>query len=405
LSNIDVLFICNYLGEFEAGYRRVKYFFEYLRSKGLRTRCIGVIHLTSYGIIRPSKECYEVPLSVSSSNLAFLPINFINYVLSFSIIPLILILKPRVVVVSIPDSHILLASYIGSLMVGSRIIVDIRDPQEKLILISYKKGLSKFVAKAYKLINHSLYKRASSITVTTRTLVEWMTKDIGKQVNLIPNGADLRIFKAIDKREARTKLGLNQGSLLIAYIGLLSSRGYYNILPLLMATRKIRRKLGVDVKLVVAGPIYDGVVKRIIDYFKEEVTYMGVLDVKGVITLLSASDIGVIPRVGDAVYDYAIPAKFYEYVATGLPMIVLARKRSELGEVIEKNKLGFLCEPRDHICLEKVIETLALNRGLLDELRKNVLEFKKYVDRRIGAERLLKLIIWLIQDDKFDARG
>jgi len=400
-NNIDILFICNYLGESEAGYRRVKYFLEYLRSRGLRTRCIGVIHLTSYGIVRTSKECYQVPLSVSSSSLAFLPVNFI---LSFSIIPLIFILKPRIMVVSIPDSHLLLASYVGSLLVRSRMIIDIRDPQEKLMLISYKKGLSRFVAKAYKLINYSLYKRASAITGTTRTLVEWMAKDIGKQVYLIPNGADLRVFKAIDKREARTKLGLNQGSLLIAYIGLLSSRGYYNILPLLEAIRKIRRKLGIDVKLVVAGPIYDGVVERIINYFKEEMTYMGVLDMKGVVILLSASDIGVIPRVGDAVYDYAIPVKFYEYIATGLPMIVLARKRSELGEVVEKNKLGILCEPQDHICLEKAIKTLATNKGLIDELRKNVLTFKKHVDRRIGAERLLKLIIGLIQDDKFDAQ-
>ncbi|MCC6053880.1 MAG: glycosyltransferase [Thermosphaera sp.] len=317
---------------------------------------------------------------------------------------MILILKPRIVVVSIPDSHLLLSSYVGNLLVRSRMIIDIRDPQEKLMLISYKKGLSRFVAKAYKLINYSLYKRASAITGTTRTLVEWMAKDIGKQVYLVPNGADLRVFKAIDKREARTKLGLNQGSLLIAYIGLLSSRGYYNILPLLEAIRKIRRKLGIDVKLVVAGPIYDGVVERIINYFKEEMTYMGVLDMKGVVILLSASDIGVIPRVGDAVYDYAIPVKFYEYIATGLPMIVLARKRSELGEVVEKNKLGILCEPQDHICLEKAIKTLATNKDLIDELRKNVLAFKKHVDRRIGAERLLKLIIGLMQDDKLDAQ-
>jgi hypothetical protein len=52
--------------------------------------------------------------------------------------------------------------------------------------------------------------------------------------------------------------------------------------------------------------------------------------------------------------------------------------------------------------LEKAIETLAANRGLIDELRKKVLEFKKHVDRRIGAERLLKLIIELMQDGKFD---
>jgi glycosyltransferase involved in cell wall biosynthesis len=316
---------------------------------------------------------------------------------------LILILKPRIVVVSIPDSHLLLASYIGGLLVRSKIIIDIRDPQEKLMLISYKKGLSSFVAKAYKLINYSLYRRASAITGTTRTLVEWIAKDIGKHVYLIPNGADLYLFKGIDKREAKTKLGFNQGTLLIGYIGFLSSRGYYNIFPVFTAIQKVKRKLGIDVKFIAAGPIYDDGVKRFIHYFKEEFIYLGVLNTSGILTLLSACDVGVIPCVGNPIYDYAIPAKFYEYVAMELPIISIASKRSELADLIEKNRLGIVCEPQDHMCLEKAIETLAINKGLIGEFRKNVLTFRKYIDRRIGAERLFKLIVELMQNDRFDA--
>jgi glycosyltransferase involved in cell wall biosynthesis len=159
----------------------------------------------------------------------------------------------------------------------------------------------------------------------------------------------------------------------------------------LTAIRKARRELGIDIKLVIAGPIYDESIKRIIEGFRDEFRYLGVLDTKGVITLLFACDLGVIPRIGDPIYDYAIPVKFYEYVAAGLPMIVIARKHSELAEVIERNKLGIVCEPQDHICLKSAVTAFATNKTTLDKYKKNVFAFRRHIDRRIGAERLYKI--------------
>jgi len=107
---------------------------------------------------------------------------------------------------------------------------------------------------------------------------------------------------------------------------------------------------------------------------------------------LSACDIGIIPRVEDPVYDYAVPAKFYEYIAMGLPLIVIANKESELAKIVEENKLGFVCESEDWTCLETSILILANNRNLLNELKRNTLVFRKYINRRVGAERLYRLI-------------
>jgi glycosyltransferase involved in cell wall biosynthesis len=260
----------------------------------------------------------------------------------------------------------------------------------------YKKSLSSFIVKVYKRINYSIYKKAQVVVGVTRTLITIMASEIHRLIHIIPNGVDLSIFKPLDKEEARLKLGLSRESLLIGYIGGLSSYGYYDILPILTAIRKVRRELNIDIKLVAAGSIYDESIKRIVEGFIDGFRYLGVLDTKGVITLLSACDLGVIPRVGDPIYDYAIPVKFYEYVATGLPIIVIARKHSELAEVVEKNKLGIVCEPQDHICLKSAITTFATNKTTLDKYKKNVLAFRGHIDRRIGAERLYKLINKLI---------
>jgi glycosyltransferase involved in cell wall biosynthesis len=234
----------------------------------------------------------------------------------------------------------------------------------------------------------------------TKTLVITLTKKLGKIVYLVPNGADLRIFKPADKKTVRARFGIDQDALVVGYVGFISSRGYYNILPILLAIQRVRKRLNADIKLAVAGPIYDGNARRIIDYFKEELQYIGVLSTQDVVTFLSACDIGVIPRIDDPIYDYAVPTKFYEYGAIGLPLIVIANRESELSKIVEKNKLGFVCEPQDHVCLERALITLAMNKSLLDEFRKNVLGFRKYVDRKIGAERLFRLIKRLTFNNK-----
>ena len=398
MKSSDVLIICTQLGEATAPYRRLSYFIKYLKSRKLEVSCIGFLQLSRSGIIKPSRECYKLPIFFSTLN-PFIEL-LINPIFLMSVAVVILFLRPKIVILSSPDSCSVVATYLGCKLVRSKLIIDIRDPQEELMVYRYRKVFLGLIVKIYRQINYSIYRRSDGVLGVTEKLVRTIAKEISRSVYLVPNGADLSIFKPLDKKEARLKLGLSQGSLFIGYVGKFSSYGYYNILPILVAIRKIRRKLGIDVKLVAAGPIY---IKRIAEDFRDEFKYLGVLDTKGVVTLLSACDLGIIPRIGDLIYDYAIPVKFYEYVATGLPIIVIARKRSELAEVVEKNKLGIVCEPGDHICLEEAIETLAMNRGLIDELRKNVLTFRKRIDREFGAKRLFELIIGLMQGDKFGA--
>jgi len=397
MRSTDVFIICTYLGEVGAAYRRLSYFIEYFKSRKLKISCIGFLQLSKSGIIKPSKKCYKLPILFSTQNLFIV---LINSILSISVAMVILFLRPKIVILSSPDSYPVLATYLGCKSVRTKLIIDIRDPQEEIMVYKYKKGFSGLIAKIYRQINYSIYRRADGVLGVTEKLVRTIAKEIGRSVYLIPNGADLSIFKPLDKKEARLKLGLNQGSLFIGYIGGLSTYGYYNILPVLEAIRKIRRELGIDVKLVAAGPIYDDVTKGMAEGYRDEFKYLGVLNTKGVVTLLSACDLGIIPRIKDPIYDYAIPVKFYEYVATGLPSIAIANKGSELARIVEKYKLGFVCEPEDQVCIEKAITMLASNKSLMDDLRKNVLNYRRNVDRRIGAERLFSLVSELMRVDE-----
>jgi len=391
-----ILIVCTYFGRFGAAYRRLDYFIKYLRSKQLKVCCASSVHITSLGLVKPSRECYGIPFVVSTRNYATNLL--VNTILSFVMTLVILILRPKVVIVSIPDSYLVTANYLGCVLTRSRLIIDVRDPQEEIMVYIYRKGFSHLIARLLRRINYSIYRRAYAVIGVTRTLITMLAREIRKPIHYVPNGADLEVFKPISREEARKKLGFNQDSLLIAFVGHLFSYGYYNVLPVLATIRRSRKKLGINIKLVVAGSIYDEGVKRTIESFKDVLEYVGVLDTEKLVTLMSACDIGIIPRVGDLIYNYAIPVKFYEYVATGLPSIVIAYKESELAKVVEENKLGFVCEPEDQACLENSILTLANNRSILNELKRNVLVFRRYIDRRIGAERLYRLIKELLQE-------
>jgi len=396
LKRPEILIICTHLGQIEAAYRRLSYFIKYLKKKKLKVRCAGFLQITGQGLLIPSRECYEVPLIVSTSKYAihFLPLNFL---LSLAIILLILILRPQTVIVSIPDSFPVLASHLGCTIIRSKLVIDIRDPQEEILMHMYnKKRFSSFIVKIYKKINYAIYRKAHAVIGVTRFLAMLLATKIGRNVRLITNGADLNVFKPIDRSLARRKLGLNQNSFLMGFAGTLT--WYYDVLPVLVALRKAKKKLNVDIKLIVAGPLYDIYLKNIFNCFRDVVTYLGVLEVEDIVTMLSACDIGIIPRVGDPIYNYAVPAKFYEYVATGLPLIIVANKESELAKIVEENKLGFVCEPEDQVCLENLILTLANNRNTLNELKRSVLVFRRYIDRRSGAERLYRLIKELLQE-------
>jgi len=106
--------------------------------------------------------------------------------------------------------------------------------------------------------------------------------------------------------------------------------------------------------------------------------------------LLSAFYVGVVSRVKYPLYDYAVPVKFYEYVATGLPLIMTANRGSELVKIMLENKLGLLCEPNDIKCLEKTLTRLVRNERLLRGLRGNSISFRELIDGKIGAEVLFR---------------
>jgi len=394
--SVDVLIICTYVNEKMAAFRRVNFFVKYLTKRGFSTVCLGFPLLGINGVVKPSKQCLKIPVLLIDTKSTFIEV--INIILSFFLIPYLIVMKPKVIVLSIPRYSPLIPVYLASRLLRMKLVIDVRDPVEEVHLLSsafsnwFEKLLMKWVIRKF---NYALYKRADAVITVTQTAKKMLEDVLKIKVVVAPNGADLETFKPIDRGEARRYLHLRDDDFVIVYVGGIG--GYYRPLELLKIIKNLESKsIGKRVKLLLAGPIFNKTYERILlERRIPNVVYLGMLGIDELKILYSAADLGLIPRVDDPAFDYALPVKFYEYIAMGLPILALCRRESELARTIIKNGLGFVCEPSDETCIERAIEALLQNPKVYSELKEKVLNYKKLVDRRIGGAVLNAILKYL----------
>lgn len=77
----------------------------------------------------------------------------------------------------------------------------------------------------------------------------------------------------------------------------------------------------------------------------------------------------------------SMPIKAFDYLAAGLPM--LNSLGMDLGDMIEKHKLGVNYKAGNYFDLFNKVEYLSSNKDLLNEMKENCLEISKQFDEKI----------------------
>lgn len=103
----------------------------------------------------------------------------------------------------------------------------------------------------------------------------------------------------------------------------------------------------------------------------------------------SAADIGLNP-LPDAM-DYCIPAKTYDYLACGLPILAKGPKESALRGLIEKNKIGFYFDSWTD--LKSNFGKILREKKLISSMRNNCMRLaKKKFDRALSSKKAFREI-------------
>lgn len=317
--------------------------------------------------------------------------SIVNTIFAFYQAIYLVIKKPDVFIVSIPPSDLVLATFLASRITRSIYVVDMRDPSEEVLIhYSSRSRIGQLVARILRKINYTIYRRADMVIFVSEGIKN-ILENHGIHGFLIPNGADLKVFKPVEE-----KSHINDNALCLIFSGTASD--YYDLRPFILTVRVLNNR-GFKIKLFLVGTIGKSIENYIRDVGAENyVEYLGFYSPMELASkVFFRCHIGVIPRVNDPIFDYAIPAKFYEYVASGLPVLATCRKESELAKAVLNHDVGWICEYGDISCITRTLKKIYLNRSLIEEKGRRALLLRNNIDRNIHAQILVKLVSILLE--------
>jgi len=189
-------------------------------------------------------------------------------------------------------------------------------------------------------IDNFVIRNADIITAVSYSLKNKIKNLRNKDVFVIQNGADTKLFKPMNQLSCRKSLNLPKNAKIVAYAG--SIQRLQGIDLLIDVIQDLRKEIK-DLILVIAGRFYRNEAKYI-DLKKEGIIYIGSLTQDKVVKLINAADVVVVPNPANDFTNYCFPYKVVEYMACNTPIVA-----TDVGDVgiLLKNFKGSLCKEND----------------------------------------------------------
>jgi glycosyltransferase involved in cell wall biosynthesis len=263
------------------------------------------------------------------------------------------------------------------------------------------RGFSEIVIKILRLAEEINFRLSDKIVCVTegikREIVRRYKVNEGKLM-VIPNGANIELFRPLDKRECRRKLGLEENAFYVGFVG--SFAPWQGLEILIEAAKRVKEQGYAQIKHILVG---DGeqeplLRQKVREYkLEQEIKFTGRVTYEQVVYYINACDIAIAPFTKERNSIIGVsPLKVYEYLACGRP--VIASRLDGIKEVIEEGKCGYLFEPGDAEELAKRIIQSYQERDALQEmgLRGRRLVENKY-SWRMTAKRIVKVLNEIIE--------
>lgn len=209
-----------------------------------------------------------------------------------------------------------------------------------------------------------------------------------KPIEMVPNGCDLDIFKPSLKEPLKLE-GITNEDKVAIFTG---AHGIANGLDAVLDAAKVIKDMGrKDIKFVFIGK--GGVKQLLQDRVKEEALdnclfYNPIPKVQLAKVVASATVGMMILKNVPAFYYGTSPNKFFDYIASGLP--ILNNYPGWLAGMISKNKMGEVVEPDNAKAFAEALVRMVDDHAALEEYSKNARAFaEKEFDRGILGKRFV----------------
>jgi glycosyltransferase involved in cell wall biosynthesis len=231
-----------------------------------------------------------------------------------------------------------------------------------------------------------LYRHADRVMVNSPGFLEHVTTRGARNVDLVPNGADPRMFDPfLDGSPFRKEHGL-EGRFVALYAG---AHGMSNDLGRLLEAARLLQDQP-EIAIVLLG---DGKEKTVLQQQAAQtgltnVSFLPPVPKSGMSLALAGCDacIGILKPI--PLYATVYPNKIFDYMAAGKP-IILAMD-GVIRQVVEQAGAGVFVPPGDTAALASAIRGMAENPKEAQEMgRKGRRYIEEHFDRAVLAEKLV----------------
>ncbi|MBC1501866.1 glycosyltransferase family 4 protein [Listeria weihenstephanensis] len=245
---------------------------------------------------------------------------------------------------------------------------------------------NRFLYRALCRLELMIYKHAEQIVALSPGMKAGVVARgvLEEKVTVIPNSADLDLFKTVKTGELRSKYGL-EDKFILAHIG---SMGVINGLDYLINVARYLKKTGKrDIAILLVG---DGGKRSELEslaraYKLDNVIFTGKIPKRDIPKVMADVDATIMSVKSNVILEMASPNKFFDSLAAGKP--VLVNCNGWMRDLVENHQAGIFVHPNALEDIPKAIRTLC-EKGI-DKFGENARKLaEESFDRRKLVDQL-----------------
>ncbi|KLO20840.1 hypothetical protein X275_11095 [Marinitoga sp. 1197] len=224
-------------------------------------------------------------------------------------------------------------------------------------------------------------------TISNGMMKKLVNKKIPEdKIYFLPNWVDTRNLKKVDNPELRKILNIDK-NLVVMYSGSIANKQDWDIV--LKSIKKLKKDK--DIKFVIIG---NGSKRKKIENFIKEnklknIILLDVQPKEKLNDVLSSADIHIIPQKKNVI-DSVMPSKLLGIASVGKPVLVLANSKSEIYNVVKKNKLGIVLNENEYEQLSNIILSIKNKKYKLKRYGDNA---RRYIEINYEKKNILDRFI------------
>jgi glycosyltransferase involved in cell wall biosynthesis len=235
-----------------------------------------------------------------------------------------------------------------------------------------------------------LYRRATRLAVNSPGFTKHVQERGGKNVAIIPNGADSSMFDPDENGASFRKQHGLAGKFIVLYAG---AHGVSNDLPVVLAAaNQLKQQENIAFILLGDGKEKPALIENARKMGLHNMLFLPPLAKKEMAVALAAADVCIAILKPLPEYATVYPNKVFDYMAAGRP--VLLAIDGVIREVVETARAGIFVQPGEPAGLAAAIKRLSADPGEAYKMGKNGRAYlEKHFDRADLAEKLHHVIL------------